>query len=472
MSYIFSMKEYFDNLFKDVDKNIYLDEEQRNVILDDSKYLMVIAGAGSGKTTTMSAKVKYLVEIKKVDPKSIALISFTNKAVEELKQRINKDFNIPCDISTFHSLAYKILKQSGKKYEIMTFPQEIINNYFKTNKKEVKTLKNPQYSLEFINLYKNNKIVFRNKTKKIKALLNLYDYYINYMKENNLIDFEDMINMCYEELKKNKIEIKYEYIIIDEFQDISLNRYKLIELISEISNAKIIVVGDDWQAIFSFAGSDVNLFHEFSKKANVLKITNTYRNSQELIDIAGFFVMKNNSQIKKQLKSNKNLKKVINIVSCFKKVRSLCKVIDMLVKEYGLNQKILVISRYKFDINNYIDNKRLIKKDSKIIYSKYKNLNITFLTIHASKGLGYDNVIILNLNKSEYGFPSLKKTDKIKKLLINSEDNYLYAEERRLFYVALTRTKNKVYILYDIGKKSIFIKELNKYKQINNKIII
>ena len=67
------MEEYFDNLFKDVDKNIYLDEEQRKVILDDSKYLMVVAGAGSGKTTTMSAKVKYLVEIKKVNPKKIGM---------------------------------------------------------------------------------------------------------------------------------------------------------------------------------------------------------------------------------------------------------------------------------------------------------------------------------------------------------------------------------------------------------------
>ena len=97
------MEEYFDNLFKKIDKNIYLDTEQRQVILDDSKYLMVVAGAGSGKTTTMSAKVKYLIEIKKVNPKNIVLISFTNKAVSELRDRINNSFNIPCHISTFNS---------------------------------------------------------------------------------------------------------------------------------------------------------------------------------------------------------------------------------------------------------------------------------------------------------------------------------------------------------------------------------
>ena len=321
-------------------------------------------------------------------------------------------------------------------------------------------------------MYKNNPIVFHNKTKKVKALLKLYDYYINYMKENNLIDFEDMINMCYEYLENNNVKLKYEYVIIDEFQDISLNRYKLIELISKISGAKIIAVGDDWQAIFSFAGSEVNLFHEFSKKATVLKITNTYRNSQELIDIAGCFVMKNNNQIKKQLKSNKELKKAINIIGVYKKTRGLCKIIDKLVSEYGLNQKILLIGRYQFDIDSYVDNKRITKESSKIIYSKYTDLNITFLTAHASKGLGYDNVIILNVNNDEYGFPSLKKTDKIKKKLIRTEEDYLYAEERRLFYVALTRTKNKVYLLYDMGKKSVFLKELYKYKEINNKIVV
>ena len=463
------MEEYFNNLFKDVDKNIYLDEEQRKVILDDSKYLMVVAGAGSGKTTTMSAKVKYLVEIKKVDPKKIALISFTNKAVEELRERINKGFGIPCHISTFHSLAYSILKKCGKRYDIMTFPQKIVENFIKDNKKVRKYLKNPQYCIEFINLYKNNPIVFHSKSKKIKVLLELYNYYVSYLKENNLIDFEDMINMCYEVV--DKVDIDYEYIIIDEFQDISLNRYKLIEKISRISNAKIIVVGDDWQAIFSFAGSDVNLFHEFSKKANVLKITNTYRNSQELIDIAGSFVMKNNTQIKKDLKSNKKLTGVINVVGYFKKTKALCKIIDKLVKEFGLNQKILLIGRYKFDIDGYIDNRKISKKDSKIIYTKYKDLDITFLTAHASKGLGYDNVIILNVEMGEFGFPSMKKTDKIKSKLINNQEDYLFAEERRLFYVALTRTKNKVYILYEIGKKSVFIKELNKYKEINNKIV-
>ena len=124
-------------------------------------------------------------------------------------------------------------------------------------------------------------------------------------------------------------------------------------------------VGDDWQTIYSFSGADINLFKDFKKhieNAKQIPIENTYRNSQELIDIAGSFVMKNNSQIKKQLNSSKKLKNAINIVGVFKKTRGLCKVLDKLVKEYGLNQKILLIGRYQFDIDSYVDNKKIIKE--------------------------------------------------------------------------------------------------------------
>lgn len=466
------MQEYFDNLFKEVDNNIYLDLEQRNVILDDSKYLMVVAAAGSGKTTTISAKVKYLVDIKKVNPDLIVIISFTNKAVDELKDRINNKFNIPCHISTFHSLAFSIMKENGYKLKVESNPQQIVENFFKMSKKDAKILKNPQYCMEIINLCKNNSLVFHNKNKFFISLKRAYDYYLDYMNTNNLIDFEDMINKCYELILRSRVKVKYKYIIVDEFQDISLNRYQLIEKISELCGARIIAVGDDWQAIFSFAGSSVDLFYEFSKKATVFKITNTYRNSQQLIDMAGTFIMKNDNQIKKNLKSNKQLECAINVIGYFKKNKSLYYILDKLVMEYGMEQNILMVGRYKFDIDKYIDSINLKKEKNKIIYKKYPSLNIEFLTVHASKGLGYDNVIIINANKEKYGFPSLKKMDNIKKKLINNREKYLYAEERRLFYVALTRTKNKVYILYKIGKRSTFIKELNKYGKINTKKII
>ena len=103
--HLVSDKEYLDKILYEVDPLIKLDDDQRKVVLTDEDYCLVIAGAGAGKTTTVAAKVKYLVEKKNIDPKDILVISFTNKAVLELKERINDNFNIPCDISTFHSFA-------------------------------------------------------------------------------------------------------------------------------------------------------------------------------------------------------------------------------------------------------------------------------------------------------------------------------------------------------------------------------
>lgn len=467
------MDKYLDSLFNGIDNNIHLDKEQREVVLCDSERIMVIAGAGSGKTTTMVAKVKYLVDIKKVDPSSIVLISFTNKAVSELKTRINQQMHIPCHISTFHSLAFSILKSNGYNYNIMSNPQLLVENYFKIHKKEAKILKSVKYSTEILNLYKNNKDFFHHKNKFWNSFIKLHNYYNNYMEENNLIDFEDIIIKCNNILKKKHLIIKFKYIIVDEFQDISNNRYELIENIFSVSKCKIIAVGDDWQTIFSFAGSNVNLFLKFSKEAKTIKIINTYRNSQELINIAGSFVLKNKGQIEKNLKSIKSIDNPIRSIGFTKSIKALCKTIELIVSEYGIDHNILLIGRYQFDIDNYIDDKKFKKNSSQIIYTKHPDLCITFLTVHQSKGLGYDNVIILNMNSGIYGFPSLKEADKFKRRLLNEDEVFLYAEERRLFYVALTRTKNKVYILYRLNHKSIFIKELMKSKQIkDNKIII
>ncbi|MEE1323984.1 MAG: UvrD-helicase domain-containing protein, partial [Bacteroidales bacterium] len=131
-----SEQAYLDTILKDCDSSIMLDEEQRRVILTDEDHTLVIAGAGAGKTTTIAAKVKYLTEKQKINPSQILVISFTNKAVEELKERINHKLKIPATISTFHSIGYSILRQSEteqKKVVDGGFLYNIINNYLKTN---------------------------------------------------------------------------------------------------------------------------------------------------------------------------------------------------------------------------------------------------------------------------------------------------------------------------------------------------
>ena len=131
-----SEKTYLDTILKDCDSAIMLDEEQRRVILSDEDHTLVIAGAGAGKTTTIAAKVKYLTEKQNIKPSQILVISFTNKAVDELKNRINQNLRIPAIISTFHSVGYSILRQSETEQKRVVeggFMYNVINNYLKTN---------------------------------------------------------------------------------------------------------------------------------------------------------------------------------------------------------------------------------------------------------------------------------------------------------------------------------------------------
>lgn len=307
------------------------------------------------------------------------------------------------------------------------------------------------------------------------------------LKNTNRIDFEDMINNA-ANILENKIEngekLPYDYIFVDEYQDISLQRFDLCERLSKCSNAKIIAVGDDWQSIFKFSGAKIELFTKFEEMmgyANILKITKTYRNSQELIDIAGGFVMSNDDQIKKELKSNKSIKDPVLLMSYDdnynkedddKPIDRMCQAIekslDMIVNTNGNNGNVLLIGRYGFEAGQLATREKYFTSyHGRIKSVKYPNLKITYLTAHSSKGLGYDNVIIINGKDAILGFPSKIVDDPIMKLVIKDTESIDYAEERRLFYVALTRTKNRVFIITPIHRPSKFILEIkDKFKNV------
>jgi DNA helicase-4 len=194
--------------------------------------------------------------------------------------------------------------------------------------------------------------------------------------------------------------------------------------------------------------------------AKMHKIVNTYRNSQQLIDIAGKFIMTSKEQLKKNLISNKNTKFPIEIYEYKRNINEvLIKIIDKIVEENGINKNILILGRYNMDLKLIADHNFHIIRN-KVVYKKSPMLKIDFMTVHAAKGLGYDNVILINMLNDTYGFPSKIENDEIKQQLINTQKNIL--EERRLFYVAITRTKNKVYILAKKGKESEFVIEISK----------
>ncbi len=700
-------KDYFNNMFKNIDPNIMLDEEQIKAITSDDKYALVLAGAGTGKTTTIGAKVKYLVDIKNVDPSKILVMSYTKKATLELKNLIVDKFNIPSYVTTFHSLGFKYIKHIFKDHkctivdynEKETIFYDYMNIIFKDKnyiKKLINTfskdlirenfvfgnffLKNyDKYSTydEFFNAYKDSKIkealntnikssinewidkrlnseviitingeLVKSASEAIIAnflfkhgisytyekvyseILNDYTVYkpdftldykgfplyleyfgldnddynkekeqkIKFHKENNnnfiylentplsLIEqeldkklkelgfiyndktdveiYDQILNnnklsqiyplkrLAYEIISKikeninrddyikitenyiNKIdnsleretllnqfefinnfykyyqnrlystdvygfdyadllyysnkylysldinnELNFDYIIIDEYQDISQSKYLLTKNTALRSDANIFAVGDDFQSIFSFAGSKIEYIYNFTKYfegSKVYKINKTYRNPQELIDVAGSFVMKNNDQIKKELISDKHIDKPIKFITynslvngCIsyeEEYKCLKKTIINIHKIYP-SHNILIIARNNDMIDKCFSDKDFIDDlDTKVKFTLYKDLSIDAMTIHKSKGLTFDEVIILGMNKR---FPT-SKTDGfwLIDLFKNKveEESIPFAEERRLFYVGLTRTKNNVYILTDRNpsNRSPFIDELVK----------
>lgn len=302
-----------------------------------------------------------------------------------------------------------------------------------------------------------------------------YLEYNRWLKENQVVDFEDMINessRILREVKEMKQKLDFKYVIVDEYQDISKQRFDLTKALAEVTNAKIIAVGDDWQSIYAFSGSDITLFTKFAEKmgyAKLLKIVKTYRNSQEVIDIAGNFIQKNKEQIEKRLLSPKNITNPVVIYTYdstykgrngnrrsganYAMAYAVEKVLEELLvykkKEGKVPGEILLLGRYAFD-GDRLERSGLfeyVNRGNKIKSVKYPYLNITFMTVHSSKGLGYDDVIIINGKNETYGFPSKIEDDPVLAFVIRGDKSIEYAEERRLFYVAMTRTKNRVFCI-------------------------
>lgn len=699
-------KVYLDDILKEIDSSILLDEDQRRVVLSDEDYTLVIAGAGAGKTTTIAAKVRYLVEKKGIDPRKILIVSFTNKAVNELKERINKGLRIDCPISTFHSAGYAILRKKdevrplivdsgflfntvdaylkdtvlkdesavknlvlffGSYFDVPIenpskdqFWQSIVRTDTSTlkgnmpgyedniydrrtgkritlNSEYVRSLdevrianflflnqidytyeepykyrilhaqkpytpdfhlrkgskdvylehfgisedgKHSYYSEEELQRYKKaiedkkrihakhrttllttyskyndgrnllahledellangfkiepvsyeqiySKLVSRDESKYISKLVKLIcsfiinfktnNYsdiqfgkwrsrklsertrlflsvaekcYYNYQRklgEMNAVDFEDMINQSAQMLSDSMSlheKIDFDYIIVDEYQDISRQRFNLTNALKEMCDAKVIAVGDDWQSIYAYAGSDIKLFTDFKETmgyADILKIRRTYRNAQQIIDIAGRFIQNNPTQIKKDLISPKTISDPVIIMPYSEKAedtkeakgkggkyynigKAINRVLEKISNDGDLKkQRILLVGRYSFDAFNLCRSQDFELRDKDVVVSKeYPDANLEFLTAHRSKGLGFDNVIIVNARDETYGFPSKIDTDPIFKLVIKEDHSVDYAEERRLFYVALTRTKRRVYIVCPEYRPSEFVRELVK----------
>ena len=292
----------------------------------------------------------------------------------------------------------------------------------------------------------------------------IYVEYQNRLENADEIDFEDQINKAASYFEESQIEHKWKYVLVDEFQDISQDRKRLLDaILSQNDYVKLFAVGDDWQSIYRFAGADVDIITNFSKHFGATAqnyLTKTFRSYQGLIDVAGNFIQKNPAQLTKTVISTKTnieadqvvIKEYLNKQDQNNQFQKILIGIANISKLKKTQLSVLVLARYSHQLP---ENKKHIQKH-------FSSLEIDFKTIHRSKGLEADYMVLLNLSNEKYGFPSLIEDDPLIKLVIPKSDDFPHSEERRLLYVAITRAKRGAFLLSRMGKQSDFISELVK----------
>lgn len=336
---------------------------------------------------------------------------------------------------------------------------ETLINLIKSNGYDIATVRN-----------RNTVGVHHQSNNMILLLLEpIFNDYCTYLKDHGEIDFNDMINLSAQYVKQGKFTSPYKYVIVDEYQDISKARFNLLNSLRKSRDFELFCVGDDWQSIYRFAGSDIGYILNFEKHwgaTEISKIETTYRFSQTLIEISSGFVMRNQAQIKKLIRGKKDdVGFPLEEISGY---NERCAIEFMVEKLNDLpkGSSVFFIGRYSFDAkilsgSGMLDLRYNNAENTKeIIYRKRPDLKMSFVTAHKSKGLQADYIFIINNKKSRMGFPSKIQDSPILNLLLDSCEPFPYAEERRLYYVSLTRAKKKVYIVTVNGKESEFAMEL------------
>ena len=294
--YYSKLNELYGNLL--IINGYPLDDIQKRVVFSEDKYTIVIAGAGAGKSTTMIGKIKYLTRVKRVDPKEIIAISFTNESVNSLKESLEKNEVFNINVLTFHKLALSFIDKPNiisDNYLEFIIKEYLLSNYYSFKKNIVlNAFRLDNYNLIINNIDKYIKILtkiinlchtnnyqisdfmkarkrilrklFWKRTSLLSILYIIMDIYYIYEEEKEAVkalDFDDMIIKATKNIKN--YALNYKYIIVDEYQDTSLIRVKLLQEIIRHSDARLLVVGDDYQSIYRFNGCDLNIFLNFKK---------------------------------------------------------------------------------------------------------------------------------------------------------------------------------------------------------------
>ncbi len=367
---------------------------------------------------------------------------------------------------------------------ILSSAQDEVNGFLMLLQTFITLMKSNNYSIADIiqrNAQTQDPLEKARNTLLIAVVEPIYERYQRYLAERKEIDFSDMINRAAKYIAEGKYARRYRYVIIDEFQDISIGRYQLVRAIKARNpDCKLFCVGDDWQSIFRFTGSDIALFREFEKFFGYTaksKIETTYRFHEPLIKLSSDFILRNPNQERKALKGASaglgatDYKIVYSASENQDDTLALERVFDDMAAttpDLG-NKRVYILGRYSFDIDRIKNSRGLFQIDhgkGVICYDAltqngaHKTIEAQYLTVHRAKGLEADIVVVMNCNSGKHGFPSEISDDPALNLLLSKADQFENGEERRLFYVAMTRAREKVYFIADSSCKSKFIAEL------------
>lgn len=482
-------------------ENHPLDREQRKAIYDPARFNLVVAGAGSGKTTTILGKILYLLQSGFASPPEILVLSFTHDSATELRERFLREYyqtfaeqillrkspppNIT--IETFHSLALKLLRSLWPDFSVTTneiddeqLVSEIADNVISGS--DELTI---QISIirEFLDLYEldsttlsliASKFSLPDYSELFLMVSKKYQRELSSLLGKHQTTFSGLIKLAIQYLRSGQIRTRFRYIIVDEYQDLSALRQEFLHLLIESSRANLFAVGDDWQAIYGFSGSRVDFtlnFRRFWGDFSLHRISKTYRFGPTLARLSSSFIMQDHTQIRKQIQSQKEdtLEPVVEISGDSERLD--LEVLTHYFESLPENSSILLLGRFQIDRFRLAHCSKFNLTSDGIEFHPRPDLKIRFLTVHQSKGLEADYVILLNNREAKLGFPAhvkdpLLKTELIKIAEELGLDQASINEERRLFYVALTRAKKQVILLTVDGKESSFIKELRrKFRQ-------
>ena len=280
--------------------------------------------------------------------------------------------------------------------------------------------------------------------------------------ERDEIDFTDAIIKA-TEICNNGHRPDYDYILVDEFQDISMDRYRFLQALRrEDPLTKLFCVGDDWQSIYRFAGSDMSLFKLFEDYFGYTKkcfMETTYRFGEPAIAESSKFILANPEQQEKMVHSfNVDAETKLDFLAMPDK-ETIIQTVKDLLDQVPAGKEVILLGRYHFDINVLKGSCFGVYASDDHAYVTYGDRAISFLTVHQSKGLESDYVILLNCNGGMLGFPSQISDSPILKYVLSSPDAYLFSEERRVFYVGITRAKKQTWVLYNQHDPSPFVRE-------------